>query len=92
VSFLSRGNISISLSPVFVVGWLLKKPQSQSEIIFNTFKAAWSDTYRYVVRELQPKMEVCSYLSSELYIRPLPRTHRASTYQISANSLGSFYG
>jgi len=46
---------------ILVVGWLLKQPQAHADIIFNTFKSAWSDTYQYVVRELQPKMEVCDH-------------------------------
>ena len=41
-----------------LLGWLLKKPSTQVDTIFTVFKSVWSDLYRYVSQELQPKMEV----------------------------------
>ncbi|CAI9729037.1 dynein heavy chain 5, axonemal-like [Octopus vulgaris] len=45
-------------------GWLLTRPPSQSEHIFNAFENAFSIIYSYLVQNLSPKMKLleCNYI------------------------------
>ena len=39
-------------------GWLLKRPVNLQETIYDTFKSIWVDAYRYIIQDLNPKMDV----------------------------------
>jgi len=44
-------------------GWLSRKQLINSDAVFTTFESVWPDLYRYVVQSLNPKMDVCHFLS-----------------------------
>jgi antibiotic biosynthesis monooxygenase (ABM) superfamily enzyme len=56
VAFMSY--FKLSLYNACVSGWLLGKQQYKTDVIFNVFDSIWSDLYRYIVQNLNPKMEV----------------------------------
>lgn len=41
-----------------VTGWLLKRPPSESEILRSLYERSFSDTYTFVLNNLEPKMDV----------------------------------
>ncbi|CAF0752391.1 unnamed protein product [Didymodactylos carnosus] len=56
--------------PFRLLGWLLKRPASETDILLNLYTKTFPQAYSYVVQSLEPKMQIleCMYTRQSLDI------------------------